>query len=171
MSLPRTLWSLGLLMISLTNAAYGDITPIRQGPKQPMVAPVKIVEGKVDDLAPNVVARIVIPSSLLPDLQEPSYGARVSDESPLAGMTVVAGLALSACAISLMFAFKKSPYRKKGMVSLIICVLLVALGLLANFFSPPKFIAPAGQSKLQPQIVIEVQKDGHEVLLVLPSRK
>ena len=68
MSLPRMVWSLGLL-ISLTNAAYGDIAPQRRPlPKPPMVAPVKIVEGKVDDLAPNVVARIVIPSSLLPDL-------------------------------------------------------------------------------------------------------
>ena len=171
MSGPRTIWTLGLL-ISLTNAAYGDITPIRNGPKRPMVAPVKVVEGKVDDRNPNAVAKIVIPSSLLPDLQEPSYGSRVSNESPHGG-TIIAGLALTAVAISLMmFANKTSPHWKKGMVCVIVCVLVAAVVLLANFFFPPQFIAPpADQSKTQSQIIIEIQKDGHEVLLVLPSRK
>lgn len=173
MSLPRTVWSLGLL-ISLTNAAYGDIAGVRNPlPKPPLVAPVKIVEGKVDDRNPNAVARIVIPSSLLPDLQElqeTSHVSRVSNESSLA-RTTIAGLALTAAAISLMFATKKGPYWKAGVMGLIGCVLLLGFMLLANFFFPPKFIAPpAAQSKPQPQIVIEVQKDGHEVILVLPSR-
>lgn len=170
MSLPRMVWSLGLL-VSLTNAAYGDIAPQRRPlPKPPMVAPVKIVEGKVDNHNPNVVARIVIPSSLLPDLQEPSYGSPGSTGSAAAG-TIIAGLALSAAAISLMFVNKTNPHWKKGVIGITGCVLLVGLALLANFFFPSEFHSPpAAQSKPQPQIVIEVQKDGHEVLLVLPSR-
>jgi hypothetical protein len=160
------------LLISLTNAAFGDIAVNRSFlSKPPMVAPVKIVEGNVDNIHPDAVAKIVIPSSLLPELQEPSYGSRISNESPVAG-TTIAGLALSACAISLMFAVRTSPHRKKLVAGLIGCVLLAGLMLLANFYFPPKFIAPpANQSKPQPQIVIEVQKGGHEVILVLPNRK
>jgi len=172
MSLPRAVWSLGLL-IGMTSAAFGDLAPQRSPlPKPPMVAPVKIVEGKVDDLGPNVMARIVIPDSLLPDLQEASNMSRVSQESPHAG-TIIAGLALTAVAISLMmFTNKTNPHWKKGMVCLIGCVLVAALVLLANFFFPLKFTTlPVAQSKPQPQIVIEVQKGGHEVILVLPSSK
>jgi len=163
-------WSLGLL-ISLTNATYGDIAGRSPLPKPPVVAPVKIVEGKVDGLSPNVVAKIVIPSSLLPDLEGSSTGTRVSNDSPPAG-TIVAGLALTAAAISLMFVNKASPHRKKGMVVLIGCVLLVGFVLLANFLFPPKLVAPnADRSNPQRLIVIEVQKDGHEVILTLPSDK
>ena len=171
MSVPRMVWSLALL-ISLSNAAYGDIAPGRYGlPKPPMVAPVKVVEGKVDDLDPNAVAKIVIPSSLLPDLLESSSGELVSNDSPPAG-TIIAGLALTAAAISLMFVNKTSPHWKKGVVVLIGCVLLVGLVLLANFLFPPKLVAPtADRSKPQRLIVIEMQKDGHEVILMLPSGK
>ena len=171
MSLPRAVWSLGLL-ISLTNAAYGDLAATRSRlPKPPLVAPVKVVEGKVDDVNPDAVAKIIIPNSLLPDLQEASSGAQVSNGSPPAG-TMIAGLALTAAAISLMFVNKASPHRKKGVVVLIGCVLLVGLVLLANFFFPPKLVTPtADRSKPQRLIVIEMQKDGHEVILMLPSGK
>ncbi len=166
MSVPRTVWSLGLL-ISLANAAYADILPgPRPRPKPPMVAPVKVVEGRVDDVDSNAVAKIVIPSSLLPDLQ----GTQVSNESSPAG-TIIAGLALTAAAISLMFVNKTSPHWKKGVIGVIACSLLVTLMLLANFFLPRKFTAPSAQSKPQPQIIIELEKDGHEVILMLPSGK
>lgn len=70
MSLSRTILSLGLL-ISSTNTAFGDISGrFVSTPTPPMVAPVKIVEGKVDDIDPNAVAKIIIPSSLLPDLKQ-----------------------------------------------------------------------------------------------------
>ena len=171
MSLLRTVWSLGLL-ISLTNTACGDLLPGRSPlPKPPMVAPVRIVEGKVDDLDPNVVAKIVIPSSLLPELQESSRATLGSHESPPIG-TIIAGLALTAAAISLMFASKTSPHWKKGVIGLISCILLVGIVVLATFFFPPKFIAPAAdQSQPQRLIVIEVQEHGHEVTVFLPSSK
>ena len=171
MSLFRTVLSFGLL-ISFSSTAFGDISGrFSSLPTPPMVAPVKIVEGKVDDIDPDAVAKIIIPSSLLPDLQEPSYGTQVSNESDGAGM-VLAGLAFSAFAISLMFAFKDSPHRKKGMVALIACVLLVLILVLSNFFFPAKSIASsADPSKTQPRIIIEVQQEGHEVILILPSRK
>ena len=171
MSLLRTVWSLGLL-ITLTNAAYGDIAPGRGPlPKPPMVAPVRIVEGNVDDLDSNVVAKIVIPSSLLPELQESSRATLGSHESPPTG-TIIAGLALTAAAISLMFANKTSPHWKKGVIGLTGCVLLIGIVVLANFFFQPTFIAPAAdQSQPQRLIVIEVQEHGHEVTLFLPSSK
>lgn len=171
MTLLRTVLSLGLL-ICLTNAACGDIAAGRSPlPKPPMVAPVKIVEGKFDDLDPNVVAKIVIPSSLLPELQESSRETLGSRESPPIG-TIIAGLALTAAAISLMFASKTSPHWKKGVIGLISCILLVGIVVLANFFFPPKFIAPtADPSQHQRLIVIEVQEHGHEVTLFLPSSK
>lgn len=171
MSRPRTVWSFGLL-ICLTNAAFGDVAPTRSPlPKPPMVAPVKVVEGKVDELHPNAVAKIVIPSSLIPDLQEAAHAAQISNDFPLAP-TTFAGLVLSAVAISLMFAFKSNSQGKWVVVGLIGCVMLAAIVLLANFFFPSRPIAPqAGQSKPQSQIVIEVQKDGHEVLLVLPANR
>lgn len=170
MSLPRTVLLLGLL-ISLTDAALADIAPSRSPlPKPPMVAPVKIVDGNVDNLNLNVVAKIVIPSSLLPDLQEASHATRVSNESPFVG-TIIAGLALSAFAISMMLSLNTSPQRKMGLAALIGCILVVGLVVLANFFFPRKIIAPpTGQSKSQQQIIIEVQQDGHEVTLILPHR-
>jgi len=135
------------------------------------VAPVKIVEGKVDDRDPDVVAKIVIPSSLLPDLQKSTYGTQASNDAQHVGM-VIAGLAFSAFAISLMFAFKNSPHRKKGMVALIVCVLLIAILVLSNSLFPVQYIASSvDPPKTQPRIIIEVQEHGHEVILTLPSRK
>lgn len=166
MSVPRMVWSLGLL-IGLANAAYADLAPgPRPRPRPPMVAPVRVVEGKVDDVDANAVAKIVIPSSLLPDLQV----AQKSNDSPPAG-TILAGLALTAAAISLMFVNKSSPHWKKGVIGVIACTLFVTLVLLTNFFFPRKFTASSAQSQPQPQIVFEVQKDGHEVILMLPSGK
>lgn len=169
MSILRKILSWGVL-ISLVNTACGDLLPGRSPlPKPPLVAPVKIVEGKVDDLDPNVVAKIVIPSSLLPELQESSRGTQGSSHSPSIG-TVIAGLALTAAAISLMFVKTTSPQWKKGVFGLIGCFMLIGSTLLANFFFPPKFIAPtADQSQPQRLILIEVQEHGHEVTLVLPG--
>jgi len=160
------------LLINLSIPAFGDIAAgPRARPKPPMVAPVKVVEGKVDDLDPNAVAKIIIPSSLLPDLQESSFGPQASNDSQYAGM-VIAGLAFSAFAISLIFAFKNNPHQKKGMVALIVCVLLVALLVLSNFLFPARTVASSADPlKTQPQIIIEIQKYGHEVTLILPSRK
>jgi hypothetical protein len=159
------------LLIVLTSAAYGDLAPARSPlPKPPMVAPVKIVEGKVDNLDPNVVAKIIIPSSLLPDLQERSDGVQISSEGHYDGMAVIAGLSLTAAAISLMFAKKTSPHWKKGIAGLIGCILFVGIALLASFLFPRKFVAPiADQSKPQRLIIIEVQQHGHEVTLILPD--
>jgi hypothetical protein len=172
MSLRRSVLALSLL-ICLTSVAYADLAPQRSPlPKPPLVAPVRIVEGKVDNLDPNVAAKIVIPKSLLPELQESLSGTQGSTESPFALMTIVAGLALTAAAISLMFANKTSPHWKKGVIGLIGCSLLVGIVLLANFLFPPKLAAPtADQSQPERLIVIEIQERGHEVILVLPRSK
>jgi hypothetical protein len=171
MSIWRTVLSLGLF-INLISAAYGDIAPIRNPlPKPPMVAPVKIVDGKIADMDPNVVAKIIIPKSLLPDLQGSSSMTRDANHTSHAG-TVIAGLALAAAAISLMFANKKSPHWKKGAIGIICCVVLAGTVLLADFFFPPKDVALATEQSIPQQLILfELQDHGHEVTLLLPSRK
>ena len=171
MSLSRTILSLGLL-ISLTNTAFGDISGrFVSTPTPPMVAPVKIVEGKVDDIDPNAVAKIIIPSSLLPDLKESSFGPQASKDSQHVGM-VIAGLAISAMAMSVMFLLKDSPHQKKRMAAFIGCVLLLTILVLSTFLSTGQSNAASGDpSTTQPTIMIEIQQDGHEVTLILPSRK
>ncbi len=155
----------------LCHTAYGDVPPFRSPlPKPPMVAPVKVVEGEVDDVDPNAVAKIIIPKSVAFELQGTSIGRGVSTGS-LPGGTIIAGLALSAVALSLMFFGKAGTQWKKGMIGGITLLLLVAIVLLANSLSRRKSIVTDVESKPNPRIVIEFQGDGHEVLLVLPRRK
>ena len=167
----RTVLPLAVLF-SLTTTAIGDLLPGRTPlPTPPMVAPVKIVEGKVDDLDPDAVAKIIIPSSLLPELNESSLRPQASKDSQHVGM-VIAGLAISALAMSVMFLLKDSPHQKKRMAALIGCVLLLTILVLSTFLSPGKSNAAAGDPPTtQSTIIIEIQQDGHEVTLILPSRK
>lgn len=166
MSRLQVIWSLAVL-ISLTSAAHGDLAPGRGPlPKPPLMAPVHVVEGIVDDNDPNVVAKIVIPSSLLPELNDASHTVRDPNDFDTF-RTIIAGLLLTAFAISLMFVGKTNPHWTKGAAGLIVCILLVSLVLLMNFFSPAKVVAPVPSNPKQ-RIVIEVQKEGHEVILVLP---
>jgi hypothetical protein len=168
----RMIWLFAAL-IGLTHDARGDLAPQRSTlPKPPLVAPVKVVAGNVDELDPNVAAKIIIPGNLLPELQESSRRTQVSNGSPSNGMTIVAGLALTAAAISLMFANKTSPHWRKGAIGLIVCVVLLGSLMLAKTLLPPKIDSSLVDSaSLQKLIVIEVQEHGHEVTLVLPSGK
>lgn len=167
MSRMQAIWSLAVL-INLTSAAHGDGVPVRSYlPKPPLVAPVQVVEGNVDDNDPYVVAKIVIPSSLLPELNDASHTVRDPNDFNTF-RTIIAGLLLTAFAISLMFVGKSNPHWKKGVAGLIVCILLVSLAFLVNFFFPAKVITPVPSNPKQ-RIVIEVQKEGHEVILVLPK--
>ncbi len=170
MSLLRTLYVFGLL-INLTGTVFGDIAPGRGGmPKPPMIAPVKIVEDKVDYRDPNVVAKIIIPQSLLSEMQEGSNRSRSSSDSRSIG-TIIAGLALTAAAISLIFVNRTDPRQKKIVAAGIGCALIVGI-VLANILFPPELVRPdAHPSELQRLIVFEVQEFGHEVTLILPNRK
>ena len=164
--------SIGLLavLIGLAHEARGDLAPQRSTlPKPPLVAPVSVREGYGNELEPNIAAKIIIPSSLLPELQESSRNASVWSGSSSNGMTIVAGLFLTAAAISLIFARKNSPHWKKGAVALIALMLLVGGLTLANSFLPSNVDFPAA-GDLGKLIVIEVQEQGHEVTLVLPRR-
>ena len=156
-------------LILLAHNTYGDIAPGRNPlPKPPVVAPVKIEQTKLDDLGPNVVAKIVIPSSLLPDLLEPPYGQKVSHEGS-AVRAVIAGLGLTAAAISLMVVKANSSRWRKTAVGVIISATLFGGILLRNLFFLPAPGLSAGQSTPQQLIAIEIQRYGHEVTLVLPN--
>ena len=164
--------SIGLLavLIGLAHEARGDLAPQRSTlPKPPLFAPVSVREGYDNELEPNIAAKIIIPSSLLPELQESSRNASVWSGSSSNGMTIVAGLFLTAAAISLIFARKNSPHWKKGAAALIALMLLVGGLTLASFFLPSRIDSQVASDpgKL---IVIEVQEQGHEVTLVLPRR-
>lgn len=171
MAILRTVLPWGVLII-LTNTVWGDLLPGRNPlPKPPVLAPVKVIEGVVDHGDPNVVTKIVIPKSVLSDLQAQSSGATASNES-LPGGTVIAGLAMTAAAISLIFVNRTSPHRNKAILALIGCSLVVGVFLLAKNFAPQKVIGPiADPSQTQRLVVIEVQEVGHEVTVILPSRK
>ena len=166
----RAIWLLAALT-GLTHAARGDLAPQRSTlPKPPLVAPVKIVAGNVDEQDPNVAAKIIIPGSLLPELQESSRRTQISNGLPSNGMTIVAGFALTAAAISLMFVSRTSPHWRKGAIGLIVCIVLLGSLMLANTLLPPKADSSSSDSaSLQKLIVIEVEEHGHEVTLVLPS--
>ncbi len=161
-----------VLLIGLASIAHGDITPGRPRlPEPPMLAPVKIVEGEPENGDPNVAAKIIIPRSLLPELRESISGSGSSSQSLPIG-TAVAGLAMTAAAISLMFVNRMEPNWKKQMIGLTGIVLVVGIVLLANLFIPTQGVSStAEQSQAQRLIVIEVQDLGHEVTLILPSRE
>jgi hypothetical protein len=160
-------------LVGLTHDAFGDIAPQRSPlPKPPLVAPVKIVAGSVDEQDPNVAAKIIIPGSLLPELLESSRRTQTSNGSLQNGMTIVAGLALTAAVISLMFVSRTSPHRRKGAIGLLVCVVLLGGLMLANNLVRPKGDSSSGDSASpQKLIVIEIQEYGHEVTLVLPNGK
>ena len=170
MSVLQTVLSF-ILLISLSNTVSGDILPGRSPlPMPPLAAPVKVMEENLDNKDPSVVAKIIIPKSLLPDLQGSTSGSRAANGSSAA--TIIAGLALAAAAISLMFANRKSPHWKKAVICLFGCVVVGGIALLANSLLPPRINALTGDpSQPQQLILIEVQEFGHEVTLVLPSRK
>jgi hypothetical protein len=158
------------VLIGLAHEARGDLAPQRSTlPKPPLVAPVSVREGHGNELEPSIAAKIIIPRSLLPELQESSRNSPVWSGSSSNGMTIVAGLFLTAAAISLIFARKSSPHWRKGAVALIAFMLLVGGLTLANVFLPSTIDSQVASDpgKL---IVIEVQEQGHEVTLVLPRR-
>lgn len=169
MSPVRAICALGLLTV-MSSVGYCDMLPGRNPlPRPPVVAPVRIVEG--DD--PEAATRIVIPKSLLPDLLKLSDAQPASNETPNGG-TIVAGLALTGAAISLMFVLRNSPRRKLGLACLIGCVVLAAIVLLMDdsilLRSKPRGTS-AGSAETQSQIEIVIQDQGHEVILTVPPTK
>lgn len=159
------------VMCVLPNVGYCDLPPTRSFlPKPPVAAPVTIVEGKPDDRNPNAVAKIIIPKSLLSELEDPPGFSSVT-KGNVAGGTIVAGLAMTAAAISLMFVLRNSPRRKAGLICLIGCVVLAGVVSVWILFGPASNPASssANQSKPPSLILIEVQDQGHEVILMLPK--
>ncbi|MCA9037554.1 MAG: hypothetical protein KDA81_11580 [Planctomycetaceae bacterium] len=168
MSQWRSVFSLGLL-ITVAHTAYGDIAPGRDPlPKPPMLAPVRIHNGSLKHLGSNVAAKIVIPGSLLPDLQEPTYGQQASQKDS-AARTIVAGLLTTAAAISLMVVKTNSSLWKKTVAGVIAIAVLTGGVVLVNSFTSPAAPSAADLSTSQRLIVIEIRKDGHEVTLVLEN--
>jgi len=169
MSLLRTFGPL-VLTLALTEFALGDIRPVNPRPTpepEQKLVPVKIVHAKAADLPKKAVARIVIPRHLLPELKKAAAAA--PSNSALPAGTIIAGLALSAAAVSLIFLFPKNR-RPQLAVALIGCVILTSgYALYADLKFPgqrpnPKPVHPNENSQIQ----IVVQDNGTEVILTLP---
>jgi len=169
MSLVRAIALLGMLTV-MPRVGLSDILPGRNPlPRPPVVAPVKI-EVSED---PDGMARIVIPKSLLPEFVRQSNAGITASPIPAAG-PIIAGLALSGAAISLMFVLRNSPRRKVGLACLIGCVALVAVVVLMDDtfrFGKTPGERSAGQSKPQSLIEIVIQDNGHEVTLQVPQSR
>ena len=177
MSVLRPL-SLLLLSMFLTDTAFGDIRPpIKPTPKpapNQHAAPVKIVHAPVHSNNPNVIAKLVIPRNLLPEMK--TTATAPPPQSTPSGGTIIAGLALSAAAMSLIFFFQKTRRLRTVGACLIGCALLGGgYGLLLADVpvpgqprSNPRAVNPGpGQS----QIEIIIQENGTEVILTLPPQK
>lgn len=156
-------------LCTLTNVGFCDLAPIREPlPKPPLLAPVKIVEQNALDRDPNVAAKIVIPKSMLSELKEQSGPLSGSNESA-AGASIFVGLALSAAAISVMFALRNSPRRRAGLTGLIACVVVAAFVSAWIVFGPAsnRTSSANGPANRHALIAIEIQEQGHEVILMV----
>lgn len=168
MSGMRILFVIGLLSVPM-KLGYCDMVPTRAPlAKPPLVAPVKVVEGEPDRRFPDAVAKVMIPKSLLPELREQA-GFPSTPTSTVYGGTILAGLAISAAAISLLLVLKNKPRHNAAMVWLIGGVLLSGLALAVVIFSRSRSAATgsADRPKPQPLILFVIQDEGHEVTLSL----
>lgn len=159
-----------VLTLALTNLAFGDIGVVPTPKPEQKLAPVKVVHGKPADFPPKTVAKIVIPRQLLPELKKAAVGASRSDSAPPGG-TIIAGLALSAAALSLILFFRKNRRSQMVTACLVGCVILVGgYALYADIKVPGSRPNPRpGPPHQASQIQIIVQEEGTEVVLTLPQ--
>ena len=166
--------TLSALIHAIAVTASADIpSPPRKKPatkQATKIVPVIVESDAEGQFARDQVARIVIPRKLLPELTR-----RKSDLPPIVspiGGTIIAGLALSAAAVSLMFWNQKRRRLQTAVVPSIGFLLLGTCGaLLADVVVPgenPRVIddgKPPGDKKSEIEIVIDEQ--GDEVVLTL----
>ena len=168
----------GVLVLAAEGLANPIVIP--QPPKEavskPLQAPVVIKRGALADKDRAIQARIIIPRSLLPATAEKAVKptlnpalnpppVRQQSGGPPLG-TIIAGLALSLAAVSVVFVVRGNRSAK----TIAAAVLIGAIGLSAWATSwanapPPLPVRPRPGE--QPKIVVEFVDDADEVVLEL----
>jgi len=178
MSLLRTL-GVAVLTFSMANLAMGDIPPFRGKPQPPAevaqkLAPVKIVHAIADENQPKVVAKLEIPRHLLPEIKKAVLGTQTESSTP-GGGTIIAGLALSAAAVSLMFLFQKNRKLKLATACLLGCLIVGGgytwLSADVSFPGQPRRPRPVPGPPEQAQVQIVILEAGNEVVITVPKTK
>jgi hypothetical protein len=175
------MWLLSLVFVS---SAVGDIPPPHVRPKNEtvrVVAPVTVRHGALRGEARDVQAKIVIPKHLVEGERvraAPAAPASAAPEAPATAPratsprkearsaplgTVIAGLALSLAAVSLVFAARGSRTAKTATVTAFATVL--GIGAVSALYAD---VVPPGKKQAETTIVIELVDDGQSVTLLLP---
>ena len=176
-------WSvLTLLALVTVGTAAADIpNPGRRPTPRPDRAPVQITaptEIEYADLSKagdNIAAKVKIPAHLLPAAGRPAAGPVPSSPAPSSSAapedkqssvrwwsTVIAGIALSAGAVGLLFVARG----KRGASA--VAVAILASGAMMSGYAFADLRIPDREKR--PQVIIEVVRDGDTVVITLPKK-
>jgi len=154
-----------VLSVSLAAAARADIrvSPEKKEPVR-ITSKVTVKHGVIKGVDRNVVAKLVVPVSLVRPAEAPRAGAAPKAQEqgalPRNMGTWIAGIALSLAAVSLVFIVRgKRTTRTVAAAVLGGAVVLGAYAAQANVGPSPR--------QLGPQIVIELAEEGDSVTLLL----
>ncbi len=154
-----------LMSISFVAAARADIRvpPEKKEPVR-ITSKVTIKHGAIKGVDRNVVAKLIVPVSLVHPAEAPRAGAapKAEERGALPGNmgTWIAGIALSLAAVSLVFVVRgKRMTRTVAAAILGGAVVLGAYAAQANVGPSPR--------QMGPQIVIELAEEGDSVTLLL----
>lgn len=170
-------WSvLTLLTLVTIGTAAADIPNPGRRPIRPERAPIQITaptEIEYADLSKagdNIAAKVKIPAHLLPAAGRPAAApAPSSSAAPEAKQssvrwwsTVIAGIALSAGAVGLLFVARG----KRGTSA--VAVAILASGAMMSGYAFADLRIPDREKR--PQVIIEVVDGGHAVVITLPKK-
>ena len=162
----------GLIILLLSSeVANGDIMATRGPlPEPPLLAPIEIIKGNVEAGSPDVVAKIVIPRSLISEYSDSSQTQRQTTASGGSRAALV-GMILMLTAISLLFAGRNNASRRKGVMFVTACMLFVSALMVADFLFPSGLGSPPRESNSPQLVVFEIKEHGHKIDLILSEQK
>lgn len=158
---------IGLGLLLSASLAMADVIPpprrVEKDGKVAVWATVRIDSAalKGDDAAAK--AKIVIPQDVLDQLTGKDKAGKVG-QTPAMG-TIIAGIALSLAAVSLLWLWRGKPKQKALMLILAGGLSLGGIGALFADLAPPREFRPAPR----PQVVIEVSDRADRVSITLPK--
>jgi hypothetical protein len=158
-------------VLVLTTVAWGDIPPpgkrepeVRTSVMVPVVIKHEALRG--DDAVAK--AKIVIPKGMLPTLVEEEKQGAVP--RPIGG-TVIAGIALSLAAVSVLW-LRRGKSGNRPLLMVLVSGALVLGGLSALFadLAPPGRQGRVRPGPQRPMLLLEIVEEGDAVTLTLPPR-
>jgi hypothetical protein len=140
-----------------------------------------IVTSEVFPQDKHIIAKVVIPLSMLPANDAKKLSAKQQISSPAIG-TILAGLALSLAAISVAFLVRGQRRARAGAATVLVIAATLGAWSVAWANTPPPHLREALQGPRAylvsvpaegetPQIAIEFSANADEVTLVFPSHR